>query len=413
MTFPALRAGLAMACADMSLRFAPAADVDHWSARSEEAARAALDLDPDLAEAHLARAAVARKREFDWNATVAASRRATLLNPNLDQAHFFVAAAYYHLGYMQEALIEAQKGRALRGGDTVEPIRIEALVALFSGDFAPAIARLEEVSRLSSQPIGDTYLAMAAYYSGGRERARTMLEALAGQPSLATATRSRAALASILAAQGQTDAARAQIAREAGHPERAWSRCGGRFGSRLGKVLLEELVVVVRCCLGLVGLVVRFRLCASRRRHQQADNDGRTDASHSTTSTAPGPVILPVSIFRLFDCMTRTRSPTCPLPDARPMPVTCTGPIRTVTSTSSPDRTTGARRTSAAVSGSIFAVDGSRRRTRTPPSQAESPHQKSLRFASYASDVLTPPDVNGRPVAPGVAIVTQRFRPAS
>ena len=205
------RAGLAMACADMCLRFAPAADVERWGARSEEEARAALDLDSDLAEAHLARAAVARKREFDWNATVAASRRAILLNPNLDQAHFFIAAAYYHLGYMDEALIEVQKGRALRGGDIVEPIRIEALVALFSGQFAPAVARLEEVSRLSSQAIGDTYLALAQYYAGSGDRSIDALEALTAQSSTATATRSRAAFAGVLAARGRGDAARSQI----------------------------------------------------------------------------------------------------------------------------------------------------------------------------------------------------------
>jgi adenylate cyclase len=131
------RAGLAMASADMYLRFAAAADLEHWGERAEEEARAALDLDSNLAEAHLARAAVARKREFDWNATMTAGRRALALNPNLDEARFFVAAAYYHNGYMQEALIEMEKGRGLHGIDVVEPIRIEALTALFSGKFAP------------------------------------------------------------------------------------------------------------------------------------------------------------------------------------------------------------------------------------------------------------------------------------
>ena len=202
-----------MACADMCLRFASAADVDRWAERAEAEARAALDLDPDLAEAHLARAAVARKREFDWNATMNASRRALLLNPNLDQARFFMAAAYYHLGYMEEALIEKGKGRALRGGDVVEPTRIDALVALFGGNFAPALARLEEVSRLSSQAIGDTYLALAAYYTGNTERGRTMLEALTKHSSTSTAMRSAAALAGVLAAQGDTVAARVQLDR--------------------------------------------------------------------------------------------------------------------------------------------------------------------------------------------------------
>jgi hypothetical protein len=114
-----------------------------------------------------------------------------------------VAAAYYHNGYMEEALIEMEKGRSLHGLDVIEPIRIDALVALFSGNSAPARARLEEVSRLSSQAIGDTYLALAYYYSGSIERGRTMLESLAESRSASTAARAGAALGGVLAAQGE------------------------------------------------------------------------------------------------------------------------------------------------------------------------------------------------------------------
>ena len=207
------RAGLAMAAADMYLRFAPSTEVEQWGVRAEAEARAALTLDPDLAEAHLARAAVARKREFDWNETVSAGRRALALNPNLDQARFFIAGAFYHNGFMQEALIETEKGRTLHGPDLIEPIRIEALVALFSGNFAPARARLEEVSRLSSQAIGDTYLALAYYYTGNADRARTMLEELSRSKSASTAARAGAALAGVLAAEGNAAAAKPIIDR--------------------------------------------------------------------------------------------------------------------------------------------------------------------------------------------------------
>jgi len=212
-TYALARAGLAMACADMYLRFAGPADVERWGQRAEEEARAALELDVDLPEAHLARAAVARKREFDWSATLVEGRRALMLNPNLEQARFFTAAAYYHHGYMEEALIEMEKGRSLHGLDVVDPVRIDALVALFSGQFAPARAKLEEVSRLSSQPIGDTYLALAYYYSGSLERGRTMLESLAGSRSAATAARAEAALAAVLGAEHALDAARGHIDR--------------------------------------------------------------------------------------------------------------------------------------------------------------------------------------------------------
>lgn len=207
------RAGLAMAAADMYLRFSPPKDVEQWGARAESEARTALALDADLAEAHLARAAVARKREFDWNATIDSSQRALLLNPNLEQAHLFTAAAYYHLGYMDEARIALEKGSRLHGPDVIEPVRIDALIALFSGSFAPARARLEDVSRLSSQAIGDTYLALAYYYTGSAERARTMLTSLAKASSASTSARAGVALAGVLAAQGDAAGARAQLER--------------------------------------------------------------------------------------------------------------------------------------------------------------------------------------------------------
>jgi tetratricopeptide (TPR) repeat protein len=140
-----------------------------------------------------------------------ASRRALVLNPNLDQARFFMSAAYYHLGFMEEALIELEKGRRLRGMDVIEPIRIEGLVALFSGNFAPARVHLEALSQRSSQQIGDTYLALAYYYSGSIDRGRTMLESLASHASASTATRSAAALAGVLAAEGDLSAARLHV----------------------------------------------------------------------------------------------------------------------------------------------------------------------------------------------------------
>jgi DNA-binding winged helix-turn-helix (wHTH) protein/tetratricopeptide (TPR) repeat protein len=207
------RAGLAMADADMYLRFAPPQDVERWGERADAEAHVALESNPDLAEAHLARAAVARKREFDWNETLSSARRALALNPNLEQARFFMAAAYYHNGFMEEARIEMEKGRALQGLDRVEPLRTDALIALFSGSFAAARGHLEEVSRLTSQPIGDTYLALAYYYTGSAERARSMLETLARSESASTATRAGAALASVLAALGEATAARSHLER--------------------------------------------------------------------------------------------------------------------------------------------------------------------------------------------------------
>lgn len=214
------RAGLAMASADMYLRFARDTEVQRWGERAERDAAEAIALDPDLAEAHTARAAVYRKREFDWEQAIAESGRATTLNPNLDQPHFFAAAAFYHLGLMEQATTELGRGRAVGGSDVVEPLRIEALIALFSGNVDIARQRLESVSRLSSRAIGDVYLALAYYYSRDVARARRMLAELAGEQSASTASRSGAVLAAVLAASGETSAARAALAQVTNHQYR-------------------------------------------------------------------------------------------------------------------------------------------------------------------------------------------------
>jgi DNA-binding winged helix-turn-helix (wHTH) protein/TolB-like protein/Tfp pilus assembly protein PilF len=206
------RSGLALASADMHLRFAQGADAERWGARAASEARRALDIDQDLAEAHLARAAVLRKREFEWDQTIETSRRALTLNPSLDQAHFFTAAAFYHLGLMDQALGALERGRDVGGADLVEPARIEGLIALFTGDFRTARRRLEDVSLNSSRQIGDTYLALAYFYLGDLARARGMLERLSSEAAPSTAARSRATLAAIAAATGDASTARGLLA---------------------------------------------------------------------------------------------------------------------------------------------------------------------------------------------------------
>jgi tetratricopeptide (TPR) repeat protein len=114
---------------------------------------------------------------------------------------------------MDRALAEMDRGRRVGGADLVEPARIDGLVALFSGQFDLARERLEAVSRHSSRAIGDTYLALASYYSGDAARGRRMLEQLTAEPSASTATRSRAALAGVLAALGESAEARTHLDR--------------------------------------------------------------------------------------------------------------------------------------------------------------------------------------------------------
>jgi serine/threonine-protein kinase len=201
------RAGLAMASADMHLRFATGPEVKPWGERAEREAARAIELDPGLAEAHLARAAVARKSDFDWGVTLEESGKALELNPNLDLAHYFRAAAFYHLGLMQLAEQEMHQPLAVDPQNRPEQLRTTGVIAFLQGRNTEAIRYLEETRRSSSRAYADSYLAQAYFYAGDTLRSFQLLDSLSASSSTPAVARARSSLASFAAFRG--DRARA------------------------------------------------------------------------------------------------------------------------------------------------------------------------------------------------------------
>lgn len=154
-------AGLAMASADMHLRFAKGAEVEEWGARARREAARALALDSNMAEAHLAQAAVYRKSEFDWDATILESRRALALNPSLDLPHYFIAGAYYHLGLLDRSDAELRDAASADPTNHTELLRTRGVLAFLRGDYADAISLFEQQRRESGSPVSDSYLTQA------------------------------------------------------------------------------------------------------------------------------------------------------------------------------------------------------------------------------------------------------------
>jgi tetratricopeptide (TPR) repeat protein len=169
-------------------------------------------LDPNLAEAHLALAAIARKGDFNWQKTIQESKKALELNSNLDLPHYFIAAAYYHLGLLDLSSLEVQKGLDISETNKVEALRTQGILALFNGNYPEAIRKLEEVQRISDKPISDTYLGLAYYYNHEEQKAIDTLKALASSASASASSRAKATLASFYAASEQKKEAQDLIA---------------------------------------------------------------------------------------------------------------------------------------------------------------------------------------------------------
>jgi len=195
-------AGLAMASADMHLRFAQGAEVAEWGARARREADRALALDSTVAEAHLAQAAVYRKSEFDWDGAIRESRRALALNPSLDLPHYFMAAAYYHLGLLDQADAALRDAQAADPTNHTEQLRTAGVLAFLRGKYQEAIRLFEQQRRESGRTVSDSYLTQAYWYVGDTARAVMLLDSMIRSPSTPAAARARANLATIRAAAG-------------------------------------------------------------------------------------------------------------------------------------------------------------------------------------------------------------------
>lgn len=195
-------AGLAMASAAIRSRFAQPSEVRTWEQRAKQEAKRALELDPNLAEAHEALAAVYRYTDFDWEHTIEESRRALELNPNLELPHQFLAAAFYHIGLLEQADAEARAALQSNPLERFEPLRMRGMAALFSGKYSDAVALLEEAKLAKETTVTDWHLAVAYYYYGERDRSDQILERLRRSTSAEEHVRAQASRASFLAARG-------------------------------------------------------------------------------------------------------------------------------------------------------------------------------------------------------------------
>src|SRR4029450_11989796 len=100
------------------------------------AVRKALSLDPDLAEAHLARGRLlwTPANHFPHDKAIQEYRQALALDPNLDEARNQLALVYGHIGLLDEALQELERAVAINPTNAPARFRIGETY-LFQGKY--------------------------------------------------------------------------------------------------------------------------------------------------------------------------------------------------------------------------------------------------------------------------------------
>jgi tetratricopeptide (TPR) repeat protein len=182
-----------------------------WEAKSEEAVAKALELDPELPAAHLAKAQLLWRpsRGFQHEAAIAELRQAVTVAPNFGDAHVFLGKIYFHVGLLEEAVREFKRADEITPGTQGVGFYIGRM-ELFHGRYDEAAAAMKPSVTGMVRGLVEYNIASALFYAGRKGEARARIESAKAQfkdeGGILTATE-----ALLLAADGDNARAKEKI----------------------------------------------------------------------------------------------------------------------------------------------------------------------------------------------------------
>ncbi len=137
----------------------------------------ALALDPDLAEAYLARGRLlwTPSNHFPHDKAIQEYRRALALNPSLDEARNQLSVVLGHVGLVDEALAELDQALKTNPGNTLARFRVGE-VLLFKGKHEEALAALRNVPADANPSLVGHQIVLTLFDLGRKEEAAATLE---------------------------------------------------------------------------------------------------------------------------------------------------------------------------------------------------------------------------------------------
>ena len=144
--------------------------------RAWVAAEKALRLDPDLAEAHLARGSLLSSvsGRLSPEPALREYHRALELNPNLAQAHHGLGTIYLHRGLLDKAVDEFRRTLAIDPGNCGATRRI-GLALVYQGRYEDGLRLIRQVPPQSNQSLWNYQVAWALLYLGRDEEAAALM----------------------------------------------------------------------------------------------------------------------------------------------------------------------------------------------------------------------------------------------
>jgi eukaryotic-like serine/threonine-protein kinase len=145
--------------------------------RAFAAAEKAIALDPDLADAYVARGDLlwTPAHRFAHLRAAQEFRKALGLNPNLEHAHRGISRVLTHVGFLEQGLEHANRAVEINPGDGFALLaRVEALQ--WMGDYAEALATLSTVPAAALPELREGYTVWCLFMLQRREEASSRLQ---------------------------------------------------------------------------------------------------------------------------------------------------------------------------------------------------------------------------------------------
>lgn len=142
-----------------------------WHEKAFASVERALELDPELAQAYLARGQLlwSPNHQFAHERAVQEYRRALSLSPNLAEARHQLANVYNHIGLLDKAQEEIQKAVALDPLNTAARFRV-GINLLYQGKYEESLSAIRD-SRKFNPPFWVFQTSFVLFQLGKREEA--------------------------------------------------------------------------------------------------------------------------------------------------------------------------------------------------------------------------------------------------
>lgn len=170
-------AQLARAYNTRAFKFSSQADGKAFRENAEVAVAKALDLRPDLAEAHFARGLIlwTKAKGFPHEQAISAFKRSLELNPRADETHHQLSMVYSHVGLLDQAQEHVRTAIDINPNNTMARFRIGVYTA-WQCRFSEALAILKTVPSDVSPMLVDRSRAEVLVQIGLLDHARAVVD---------------------------------------------------------------------------------------------------------------------------------------------------------------------------------------------------------------------------------------------